>query len=370
MFNRDRIRQFKPTVLYFIIYTAVFFLFTVTFSYTFPFLAGFLLALMVQPLVRFLTVKLNFKQGLASALATFLVFLIVFGIIALTGAWLIMEITNLINVLRNFLDKADSSFINNAVNQITSYLSKFDTTYITENKQQIFSLAQTGATVLTSLLGGILSFLTSIPTIFTMFIVMIFSTYFFSQDIPKLKRQLLSPFSHNAVLSINAASRHGFSMSGKYVLSYLLIYFITFVETLIVFLILGIPYPLVLSILTGFADVLPVLGPGTIYIPLAIFELFKGKVVTAVALIIAWLVITMIRQVIEPKIVSASINVHPLCMLAAIYFALVSGNFVVLIYLTLLFVLYQILVKVEVLPPIFPSEEPEIKPDEPPEKVV
>ena len=128
-------------------------------------------------------------------------------------------------------------------------------------------------------------------------------------------------------------------------------------ETLIVFFALGVPYPLVLSIITGVADILPVLGPGTIYIPLAVIYLFTGDVFKAVALLVCWLLITAIRQVVEPKLVSSSINIHPLTMLAAIYFALIANNFWLLIYIASIALLYEVLAKVELLPRLFLKEE-------------
>jgi predicted PurR-regulated permease PerM len=157
---------------------------------------------------------------------------------------------------------------------------------------------------------------------------------------------------------MRSASQHGINMSGKYICSYLLIYFITFVETLIVFFALGVPYPLVLSIITGIADVIPVLGPGTIYIPLAIIYLFTGNFFKAGTLLACWLLITAIRQIIEPRIISSSIDIHPLTILAAIYFALIAKNIWILLYFSVLLILYKIFTKIEVLPTLF-----ERKPD-------
>ena len=146
-------------------------------------------------------------------------------------------------------------------------------------------------------------------------------------------------------------------MGGRYIGSYLLIYFITFLETLIVFSVLGVPYPLVLSIITGIADILPVLGPGTIYIPLGIIYLVQGNYFRAGALIVCWLLITAIRQIIEPKIVSSSINIHPLIVLAGLYFSLVAGNLWILIYVSLLAVCYNFLLRAGILPPFFEDDK-------------
>lgn len=365
MFDKQQLVRLKPLGIFFVAFTALFFLFAITLKYTFPFLAGFLLALIVQPLIRALKKHLKLKPGFAAALSTLLVFIILFGILYLLGYWLVYEINNLINYITS-LSSMGFGPLTQLINQILSmagdYLSKIDAHFIENNKEQLLGIAQASAGVATTILVNALKFLTSIPAIFTMLIVMIFSTYFFSKDMGAIKGHFISFFSDKTTLGLRSASQHGANMSGKYVCSYLLIYFITFLETLVVFSAMGIPYPLVLSIITGVADILPVLGPGTIYIPLAFIYLCTGDFFKAIALLVCWLLITAIRQVIEPRLVSSSINIHPLVMLAAIYFALIGNNFWILIYISLLALFYATLTKVGLLPKLFERAEPEAEP--------
>lgn len=366
MFEKPQLARLKPLIVFFLAFTAGFLFFAVSLKYTFPFLAGFLLALAVQPLIRLLKRRLHFRPGLASAVSTLVVFALLFGLLFLLGYWLISEISNLLSYLA---DLSKSGFgdltgpVNALLGQLGDYLSKIDANFIQQNREQIMSIAQSGAGIASTVLSSVLKFLTSLPAIFTMLIVMIFSTYFFSKDIGTMKSHFISFLPGNTVVGLKTASRHGASISGRYVMSYLLVYFITFLETLVVFYALGVPYPLVLSIVTGIADVLPVLGPGTIYIPLALIFLVQGDFFRAAALLICWLLITGIRQVIEPKLVSSSINIHPLYMLAAIYFALIAGNFWVLIYFSALAILYQVLTQAGMLPHLFERDPPEKMPD-------
>ncbi len=364
LFDRQQIIRLKPLGIFIAAYTVLFYLFSISLKYTFPFLAGFLLAMLVQPLIRTLKKHLNFRPGLASALSTLIVFAVLFGLLFLLGYWLIYEISNLINYISNADLGKLTAPVNSILYQLGDYLSKIDANFIQQNKDQILSIAQSGAGLATTVLSSALRFLTSLPAIFTMLIVMIFSTYFFSKDMGTIKGYAAGLFSRDAAANLRSASRHGANMSGKYVASYLFIYFITFLETLIVFTALGVPYPLVLSLVTGFADILPVLGPGTIYIPLAIIYLFAGDFFRTIVLLVCWLLITALRQIIEPKIISSSINIHPLTMLAAIYFALIANNFWILIYFSLLILLYQILTQVGLLPRLFEKATAEV-PQEP-----
>lgn len=366
MLSKSQFVRLKPLLIFLAAYTAAFYLFTITFKYTFPFIAGFLLALLIQPVIRWLKSRLRFSQGSAAAVATLLVYLVLFGLLFLAGYWLIYEISQLIAKI----SAISASQMNNITAPLNAWLDRLgndvkniDSNFIAENQEKIINIAKTGMDVATKILSGALHFLTSLPAIFTMFIVMILSTYFFSKDMESIKRFTAGLFTKSAGKGIKNISKQSKNMSGKYICSYLLIYFITFVETLIVFIALGVHYPLVIAIITGIADVLPVLGPGTIYIPLSIIYLVQGDIFRAVALIVCWLLITAIRQVIEPKIVSSSINIHPLTMLAAIYFALVAGNFWILIYFSVLLILYKVLTQTGYLPHMFAAEEPKADTD-------
>ena len=65
---------------------------------------------------------------------------------------------------------------------------------------------------------------------------------------------------------------------------------------------------------------------------------------------------TCVRQVIEPKLVASTIQVHPLAMLAAVYFSLAAGNLWVLIYTVGFFMLYSLLRSAGILPTIGASD--------------
>lgn len=352
-----QIQRLKPLLIFILAFTAGFYLFAVTLKYTFPFVAGFLLALLAQPLIRWTKNRLGLKTGVAAAIATLVLFILLFGVLFLLGYWLISEINNLVASISTADPDAFLAPLNRIISRIGEYLSRIDADFMKENQEKILNIAQTGISFVTKILSSALQFLTSLPAIFTMFIVMIFSTYFFAKDMTSIKKHLLAFLPHGAADHIRSASHSGMDMSGRYIRSYLLIYFITFLETLVVFSVLGVPYPLVLSIVTGFADILPVFGPGTIYIPAAAVYLFMGDYFRAGALFVCWLLITAIRQVIEPKLLSSSINIHPLSMLAAIYFALIAKNFWILIYFSLLMILYKIFTKNGTLPTLFEQDE-------------
>ena len=94
---------------------------------------------------------------------------------------------------------------------------------------------------------------------------------------------------------------------------------ITFVEQCIGLSVLGVDNSITISFLIALFDVLPVFGTGGIMIPWIIISLLMQDIKLAVGLTIVYLIITLIRNIIEPRIVGEQIGLHPLLMLLSMY---------------------------------------------------
>ena len=82
---------------------------------------------------------------------------------------------------------------------------------------------------------------------------------------------------------------------------------------------MNVKYPLLIALAIVFVDALPILGAGTIMIPWAILSALNGDLKLGVALLILWIIISVARQFLEPKIVSKRIGIHPIFTLIAMY---------------------------------------------------
>ena len=81
-----------------------------------------------------------------------------------------------------------------------------------------------------------------------------------------------------------------------------------------------------------------------------------GKPAEGDFLVAGWLVVSGVRQIVEPKLLAASTQIHPLAMLATLYFALAANSFLLLVYLVCLLLLMQALRKAKLLPTWFPCD--------------
>ena len=81
----------------------------------------------------------------------------------------------------------------------------------------------------------------------------------------------------------------------------------------------NISYPLLIALFIGFIDALPILGSGSVMIPWAIISALNGDISLGIAIIVLLIIMSVVRQILEPKLVSKNIGVHPIFTLIAMY---------------------------------------------------
>lgn len=181
---------------------------------------------------------------------------------------------------------------------------------------------------LTTGVSGIYSVVKNIPSALIAIVIGIVAWIFFTKDynyivnfiklqLPEGKKNLLSEIKQIFSKTIL-----------KMIRAYGLIMFITFCELFLGLSILNLTgimnnsYVVIIAVAIAIFDILPVAGSGGILIPWAVISLVLGNFSQAIGLIVIYIIISIIRQYIEPKIVGSSLGVHPIVTLAGLYFGL------------------------------------------------
>lgn len=348
--------RFAPAVKFTIIYTVLFLLFVWTFPCTAPFFIGFVFAAIMQPVYRFLKNKLKFLGGFSAAVITAVIFLSVVGLLIWVIISLVQEIFDIINFLQkeNYIDRF-----------MEWYNGIFTSEFLQRNMNNVMDSAGRAVEAASAAYGYIANLFTVIPIVFMGFLASILSTYHFTHDFEKLKKgskNILPPKSEKIIGTLFG---EGGRMMKSFFKSYMIIYLVTFLETLFIFFVLGIKYAFLFAVLSGVADIIPILGPGLIYLPLAAVNLITGNYFVAGALFVSWLLISIIREIAEPKIVSVSLKIHPLLGMAAVFLSLQLKSFWVFLFFTFYFLLYKLLVMLNLLKsPFYENNHKEGKSDE------
>lgn len=167
--------------------------------------------------------------------------------------------------------------------------------------------------------GGAMVFL---PEALLTAAVVLISAYYFAVDRVKVNCFFLSLFPQSARPKLKRLKDGIAGSVVKYLRAYTLIFIITFAQLFIAFLLMGLDYAFIIALATAIVDILPVVGTGTVLLPWAAGSMICGEYGTGIALLATYAVITVVRQIIEPKIVGRFIGLPPLAALAAMFLGL------------------------------------------------
>lgn len=339
-------------ILFFTTYTMVFFVFFSTLNYTLPFVLALIFALILRKPTNFLIRKLKVNSSLASLIST-IIFFAVITILISWGITILMQETIQLGKNTQVYISKNSTTISDSLNHFKEYYNNLDPNIISTLEKNFSSyvtkLSNITVQVTGKIVSTLISLLAAIPNILMVVLFTLLTTYFFTKDMTSSKNKLINiiPNKANKMSYVFSETKR---MLGNYLLSYLLIIGITFLETLIVFLVFKVKYAVILSIICAIADLLPILGIGTIYIPLAIIYFFFIKnYIAAFGIIISYVLVSIIRQIIEPKIVSSSLGIHPVAVLAALFIGLKANGLSGIVFCIFLVVFYNIFKKVDIL---------------------
>ena len=75
----------------------------------------------------------------------------------------------------------------------------------------------------------------------------------------------------------------------------------------------------IIWLLISIFDILPVLGTGGVMIPWILISFLQGDYRQGLSLLVVYVIITIIRNIIEPRIVGEQIGLHPVLTLMSMF---------------------------------------------------
>lgn len=318
---------------YILLAAAICFLFfNYVFKWLWPIFIAAAIGILLQPVVRFLTKKLKFGNKFASVLTVIILYLAVGYLVGAIITKVITEVSTFAGYIPNYLQKLNIDI--NEIKRIAgSFLKKIHINVSSNWLDGVFSqiwnaiqgaLSTFSSNMIANLPGIITKVAQIVPSALLAIVIMIVSSVYFASDYSKIKNFIKIQFSDSTVSKITATKNHIVDTVIKYLRAYLLIMLITAVELYLGFSIMGQNYALLLALVISVIDILPVLGIGTVLIPWGVILLIMGNTVKGIEILVMYVIITVIRQIIEPRIVGKYIGLHPLVTLVAMYAGLRS----------------------------------------------
>ena len=273
-----------------------------------PFLVAFIISLIMEPVIRWIMKKTKLTRKVSSIIVFILVFGTILGFLIWGIVTIVSESTNLLSGFNGYYEKIYNQ-AQTIVNNIDLEKLHIPNEVFQMVKDTGFSMLQKISVYLQEFLSGLVKILTSMPTIAIYFAVFILSLYFICTD----KIYMLDEFEHHFpekwVKQITNHLRDITKTLGGYLKAQATLILISFIISVIglhimKFAGLNVGFPVLIALGIGFVDALPILGSGTVMIPWATISALNGDFNLGISIVILWIIMSLTRQFLEPRIVS------------------------------------------------------------------
>lgn len=302
----------------------------ILFSLTYPFIIAAVLVWMFHPLIRFLRNALKLPNVLAVFFTVFLglsavigtvtgiIFLIIFGFRRIS-AFLPEWIQTTAIQAQDFFNQSIFPIWKQLTGAVDTLTPEQQVTLQNGIEQLGAQLAEGSTDFGQGIAEGLTSIIIFVPSFLIVFLFVFIAFYFIGKD---WERMLQSMYDNTPAFILKKG--RAFKTMFQYrVLGFVRAQIILmFIASVIVFtglMILRVENALAIAMIVGIAEILPYLGSGTILIPWFIYMLITGELYMGIGLAIVYGVTIAIRQSIEPKILSSSMNLNALGVLISLF---------------------------------------------------
>ena len=285
-----------------------------------PFIIAIVTSIILEKLVEYIVKKTKISRKIVGTVLVLLIYAVLAFLIYLLVSKLFREAISIASDLPNLFEYIKDRY-NFMYDKYISAMSSIPIA-ISEKMYDIgIDFFSSLSKYVTKFFNSTFNFIMFIPNIFIYAVITLLATLFLVTDRRKLSRYVHDIFPKRFVRKISNIFSGIISSLSKYLKSQLVMVCITFIELLIAFLILRQNYPFTLALVISLIDALPIVGVGGVLIPWGIYSAAVGNMYLGIGLIITYAVIIIVRQLIEPRIVSSNLGVHPFLTLISMYIA-------------------------------------------------
>lgn len=320
----EKKKDFIVNIMYWGIIIAIMW---IGFKFLFPIILPFLIGFGVAALVDWLSVKIKCGKMLAVRI---LLTAMIYGVVGFIIGVVVLKaftalyggVMQLPTLYTNEIHPAVESIYEKVASIIKELDPKMAIVIETIKNSAYNSLNGVLSSVISFMAGFLTDLVASVPTFFISTVIMIVSTFYFIVDYNKI----LNLFNNKAPQKIKKVVGEV-----KYYLcntllvvirSYAIIMILTFTELSLMFWIAGIKHPFLIAGIIAVFDILPILGTGGIMLPWAVISFVMGNYVLGIKLIVIYVIVTVVRNYLEPRIVGVQLGLHPIVTLISMFIGL------------------------------------------------
>lgn len=287
-----------------------------------PFVIGLFVAALLRPTIDAIAKKAHLKRAIVSIFILLVFYSVIALLTLLVSAkvfYLLQDIFNRLPVIYTDVANSIEPELEKLTENIRMQFPEIEV-YLEDIMNSIgdalFSVISTASA---TVVGTITGFAGRVPSILINFLFTIVSSFFFTIDYHRIANFVMKQFSKEKREMILSLKDSIIRTLGKFMKAYITLILITFTELSIGFFILRIPNPLLIGGIVAVVDILPILGTGAVLLPWAIIAFIFGKNTMAIGILILYIVVTIVRQTLEPRVVGQQIGLHPVVTLLCIF---------------------------------------------------
>ena len=334
-------RKFIISVVYFTILLGIFYLIMkYAIGLIMPFIIATLIAVILQRPVNFIHKKIKHGRGFISTLSVLFLFGILVAIIVLLSSRIFEEVKGfwsflveqfkslptLLESLKAWAIEKSKLLPNSVADTIVEYINNISASF-TKNTPDSAGLGNLSSlySMISNTLGATVSAMSKVPSVLMSTIVTIIASCFFTADYDTLMGFIKRQIKSDQLEKFSRAKKVVATSLKKLCKAYGIIILITTAELSLGLSILKLlkiynsGYIFLNAFCTALIDIIPVLGTGLILIPWAVVSLIFGDTSLGIGLLIIYAIITVIRQVIEPKIVAGQFEMPAFATIVSMY---------------------------------------------------
>ncbi len=322
--NTGKHRAFVIHFIYFaIIFVTAFVILKYGVAVLSPFIAAFIIAYLLRVPIRLLSGALRLPRKLAAILTVLLFYGTIGVLFSLLWLRVLAMAESLIRSMPLIYNTSVEPLVTGMINMIEEAATRMDPSlsHVLDNlgNQLLQSMGQLVSNLSVRAMSFLSGLASSLPGAFIKLVLAIISTFFIAVDYDRLTGFCLRQLSEKGKTIFIEIKEYIIGTLFVCIRSYALIMTITFLELSVGLSVLGIRQSVLIAFCIAIFDILPVLGTGGIMIPWAVITAVQGDFPLALGLLILYVIITVIRNIIEPKIVGVQIGLHPVVTLASMY---------------------------------------------------
>jgi predicted PurR-regulated permease PerM len=278
--------------------------------------SGFI-ALLLNPLVVYLQRWKVPRRGFAVAIVTFWAVLVFAGLAVAFGYPLVRAVTHLSDRLPSYVDQAQhgKGWIGGVIRHYHVQA------WVQHNASKIASFAQSLGKPALALGKGAVSLLVALTTIFFLVVLLLIEG-------PRMRAWILGNMTAQRAVTVTRVSAQVNRAVTGYMAGNLFTSLIAGLVVFVTLLVLGVPFPFLWALWVALVDFLPMIGGALAGIPTVLFATTHSLFAGVVTLVVFLAYTQFENHVLNPVIMSRTVQINPLLVFISILVAAAIGSWI------------------------------------------